>query len=270
MYGSLDKFFSTPDLWPINKKYNFDIEQVLWTPASLTVAASNNLFDDVMDGIMGALPNRELFGVHGVLPGEVQQTSDFVDLSVSLFSEDNELEGVLQPPPTKTARVDEQDVKPFILPFCDDKAASSHSSVLSGTVRGPHGTVRGSHGDLRNGFPLNGYPKKSPKKDDRVRIVKDRRETAEMIYVRRNLSSWSDRESLSVSSCLQCKEAARWMHVCSLVASKDVLPLLESVVQYYIEFGYDKGTVVSAVKEGFKKGEKFLATEASKNAKKQQ
>lgn len=203
------------------------------------MVSSPHLYDEVMDGIMENLENREVFGVHGHLPGE---SPDFVDLTASLFAENDEFEDSLRPPPTKAARmVEPEDVKPFIRPILDDNTATAsvRSPVaLSGTVRSSPNT-----------------PAKtttSPKKDDRVQVMKDRRISIPMIYIKRNLTSWSDRESYFKSDCKMCRDAYGKIHICSLVPSKDVIPLLKLIVQFYIEYGYTKESVISAVKDGFK------------------
>jgi len=41
------------------------------------------------------------------------------------------------------------------------------------------------------------------------------------------------------------------MQACSLVPSQDVLPLINAVIQINLQYGYDKQSIVNAVREAF-------------------
>lgn len=72
--GSLQYFYENPSFWPVNiHQLPFDVSEVMWIPSSLIIknVAGTGLFDDGMDAIMSEIEyNREVFGVHGVLPAE--------------------------------------------------------------------------------------------------------------------------------------------------------------------------------------------------------
>lgn len=219
----IEQFWKSPACWPINnwKTPNFDIGKIFWTPLSLKLEM--HPFDNDTDAIMSSMDlESQLFGSHGVLPGEILPIEPVPTTCVPPFTQKD--------PPS----------------YEDHSLYQQTGTHLQNTPLVSQPVADSSRNSCLPNGPFQQTNETGVEKEltgTRVRVSSDSRQHVKMIYVQRSLTSWKQKGEYRKSKCQQCREAASKLHVVSLVPHRDVLIMIEGVVKLYVEYGFDKEVI---------------------------